>query len=210
MTTNWPGSVDTLDSLRPPGEAVTNAQQMLRNVAAAVVAIEQSLVNGGTPLDSLTLADFIAIGAAAASAGAVRLSQDGAIASRNVADDGDVELAKATSYVSGMTNYDIALLAGSMVVDPAAGAVNFLAPNASIVVSNSAVAAYDGSNVFSVQHAAIYEDSLLISKADGSELIDIAEASGASFVVLRSLPVADPVLAGRLWNDAGTLKVSAG
>ena len=33
-------------------------------------------------------------------------------------------------------------------------------------------------------------------------------ASGA--VILSGLPTSDPVVAGRLWNDAGTLKVSAG
>ena len=33
-------------------------------------------------------------------------------------------------------------------------------------------------------------------------------ASGA--VILSGLPTSDPVVAGQLWNDAGTLKVSAG
>ena len=34
-------------------------------------------------------------------------------------------------------------------------------------------------------------------------------ASGAT-VVFNNLPTTDPVNAGQLWNDAGTLKVSAG
>ena len=29
-------------------------------------------------------------------------------------------------------------------------------------------------------------------------------------VILPNLPTSDPVVAGQLWNDAGTLKVSAG
>ena len=33
-------------------------------------------------------------------------------------------------------------------------------------------------------------------------------ASGA--VTLSALPTTDPAVAGRLWNDAGTVKVSAG
>ena len=32
----------------------------------------------------------------------------------------------------------------------------------------------------------------------------------ADVVILSGLPTADPVVAGQLWNDAGTLKVSAG
>jgi hypothetical protein len=31
-----------------------------------------------------------------------------------------------------------------------------------------------------------------------------------SNLILSALPTADPVVAGQLWNDAGTLKVSAG
>lgn len=32
----------------------------------------------------------------------------------------------------------------------------------------------------------------------------------ADVVIFSGLPTADPVVAGQLWNDAGTLKVSAG
>lgn len=32
----------------------------------------------------------------------------------------------------------------------------------------------------------------------------------ADVVIMSGLPTADPTVAGQLWNDAGTLKVSAG
>ena len=37
----------------------------------------------------------------------------------------------------------------------------------------------------------------------------VASLTNAS-ISMTALPTSDPVVAGRLWNDAGTLKVSAG
>jgi hypothetical protein len=37
----------------------------------------------------------------------------------------------------------------------------------------------------------------------------VASLTNAS-ISMTALPTADPTVAGRLWNDAGTLKVSAG
>jgi hypothetical protein len=42
----------------------------------------------------------------------------------------------------------------------------------------------------------------------GVTMIDLV-ASGAT-VVFSNLPTTDPVNAGQLWNDAGTMKISAG
>jgi hypothetical protein len=38
----------------------------------------------------------------------------------------------------------------------------------------------------------------------------VADLSRTGFVIMPGLPTADPVSADALWNDAGTLKVSAG
>ena len=38
----------------------------------------------------------------------------------------------------------------------------------------------------------------------------ITDLTASGTVILSGLPTADPVVAGQLWNDAGTLKVSAG
>ena len=35
-------------------------------------------------------------------------------------------------------------------------------------------------------------------------------AGGTSVVIMRGLPISDPANAGQLWNDGGTLKISAG
>jgi hypothetical protein len=57
-------------------------------------------------------------------------------------------------------------------------------------------------------------DSYLSLKAVRSsasaEIQLVAAASGGAQVFIRNLPTADPVNAEQLWNDAGTLKVSAG
>lgn len=45
-----------------------------------------------------------------------------------------------------------------------------------------------------------------------NQTIDKAESTsfdGSAFVI-QDLPTSDPGVAGQLWNDAGTLKVSAG
>ena len=36
------------------------------------------------------------------------------------------------------------------------------------------------------------------------------DLSASGTVILSALPTSDPTVAGQLWNDAGTLKVSAG
>jgi hypothetical protein len=38
----------------------------------------------------------------------------------------------------------------------------------------------------------------------------IDDLTVADVVIFSGLPTADPTVAGQLWNDAGTLKVSAG
>ena len=38
----------------------------------------------------------------------------------------------------------------------------------------------------------------------------ITNLTASGTVILSGLPTSDPVVAGQLWNDAGTLKVSAG
>ena len=43
---------------------------------------------------------------------------------------------------------------------------------------------------------------------EGSVTATTLSASGA--VTLSGLPTSDPAVAGQLWNDAGTVKVSAG
>ena len=49
--------------------------------------------------------------------------------------------------------------------------------------------------------------TVLATYGANASLTDLT-ASGT--VILSGLPTADPVVAGQLWNDAGTLKVSAG
>lgn len=63
-----------------------------------------------------------------------------------------------------------------------------------------------------------YATGALIFRATSSDWFQISRsAGGASFrvladgsVLILNLPTADPVVAGQLWNDGGTLKVSAG
>ena len=38
----------------------------------------------------------------------------------------------------------------------------------------------------------------------------ITDLTASGTVIFSGLPTSDPVAAGQLWNDAGTLKVSAG
>jgi hypothetical protein len=40
--------------------------------------------------------------------------------------------------------------------------------------------------------------------------LNVTNSTGTSVIILSNLPTADPVNAGQLWNDAGTLKISAG
>lgn len=39
---------------------------------------------------------------------------------------------------------------------------------------------------------------------------EVTDLTVADVVIFSGLPTADPVVAGQLWNDAGTIKVSAG
>ena len=39
---------------------------------------------------------------------------------------------------------------------------------------------------------------------------EVNDLTVADVVIFSGLPTADPTVAGQLWNDAGTLKVSAG
>lgn len=41
-------------------------------------------------------------------------------------------------------------------------------------------------------------------------ITSITDLTTSGIVIMDGLPTADPVVAGQLWNDAGTLKVSAG
>jgi hypothetical protein len=53
--------------------------------------------------------------------------------------------------------------------------------------------------------------TLTIPSAGGITAADTLEITLAgSGLILTSLPTADPLLAGALWNDGGTVKVSAG
>ncbi len=46
-----------------------------------------------------------------------------------------------------------------------------------------------------------------VDSVDGDFSGDVIMAANVDFT---GLPTADPVVAGRLWNDSGTLKISAG
>lgn len=52
---------------------------------------------------------------------------------------------------------------------------------------------------------AAFEDNVVFG---GDASFDALDTSGA--VVMIDLPTSDPTNAGQLWNDSGTLKVSAG
>lgn len=43
-----------------------------------------------------------------------------------------------------------------------------------------------------------------------NDTINLAESTDASMLMLQDLPTTDPANAGQVWNDSGTLKVSAG
>lgn len=44
---------------------------------------------------------------------------------------------------------------------------------------------------------------------DGTLYVDAAK-TGNGHVVMLNLPTSDPAVAGALWNDAGTIKISSG
>lgn len=57
-------------------------------------------------------------------------------------------------------------------------------------------------------------NATIMTVSDGTSTDDLTATgvvtlSGQS-VLMTALPTADPLVAGRLWNDSGTLKVSAG
>lgn len=50
-------------------------------------------------------------------------------------------------------------------------------------------------------------------KTVGTERLNISSAGLATFsagIVCSSMPTSDPSVAGQLWNDSGTVKISAG
>ena len=60
--------------------------------------------------------------------------------------------------------------------------------------------------------------SITVDSTSGAVTVDatfgtsttITNLTASGTVIFSGLPTADPVVAGQLWNDAGTLKVSAG
>jgi len=65
----------------------------------------------------------------------------------------------------------------------------------------------NGAQIFTRGIAA--RDSAGLDLADDSQTVGIAIADGAK-VIMPNLPTSDPSNAGQLWNDSGTLKISAG
>jgi hypothetical protein len=60
-----------------------------------------------------------------------------------------------------------------------------------------------GSNITSSCACTTFVNNLTVSGSNGG-------GAGASVVIMRGLPTSDPTNAGQLWNDSGTLKISAG
>lgn len=52
--------------------------------------------------------------------------------------------------------------------------------------------------------------AVVITDATGAVAVSTATTFSNASVKMTALPVADPVVAGALWNDSGTVKVSAG
>ena len=52
----------------------------------------------------------------------------------------------------------------------------------------------------------------ILETVDGLALVDIKMLADANIVNIanNTIPTEDPLIAGRIWNDAGTLKVSTG
>lgn len=210
MVTRFPAALDSVASLQPQGNNGQSASQMTMNVAAAVVAVETALAAGGVPLDSLTLNDYIAIGAGVAAAGAIRLAQDGVIAARNVADDADVEIAQVTSFTNGATDYDLlSLLGGKVVIDPDYNSVVALLANYGLVCAPDA--AYgDGDPVFAGAHTQVNPSGLDVRGSGTARATLQQVAANDLTMTLIGLPTADPMMAGAVWVDTGVLTVSAG
>jgi hypothetical protein len=51
-------------------------------------------------------------------------------------------------------------------------------------------------------------ETITVNSTTGA--VTVTAAINGGTVVLPDLPTSDPAVAGQLWNDAGTLKVSAG
>lgn len=52
--------------------------------------------------------------------------------------------------------------------------------------------------------------SLTITANNSSDIVLQCPTTGTTFVQFQNLPTSDPAVAGQLWNDSGTLKISAG
>ena len=60
-----------------------------------------------------------------------------------------------------------------------------------------------GANITSHASCTTHVNNLTVSGSNGG-------GAGASIVIMRGLPTSDPTNVGQVWNDSGTLKISAG
>jgi hypothetical protein len=82
-------------------------------------------------------------------------------------------------------------------------------PSATITMRAARLDFWEGVNKFYFDAGAIYPYAGVLSIGTAAAPVDNIYSDGGT-VVLSNLPTADPVNAGQLWNDAGTLKISAG
>ena len=83
--------------------------------------------------------------------------------------------------------------------------------NSSITLSGGTGAA-SGGNI-TLTGSGYGEARTIILKSNSEEIMRIDNISGATFaagIVSSAMPESDPSVAGKLWNDSGTVKISSG
>ena len=87
------------------------------------------------------------------------------------------------------------------------GVINHDSSDASsIVLCGGSSSSTTGANI-TVGGSSGSADRAVIFKSNATETLRIDSAGG---IVCSSMPTSDPSVAGQLWNDSGTVKISAG
>jgi len=168
-------------------------------------------VLSGTPLltytanDELTFADGaeIAMGAAPAAAGDIRLSNEGVISSRNAADDGDITLIYLEDDATWIGDGWVDINSDTGVATLWGGAV---IANGKAIRTNTTTAHTALLQAYDV-NGTTYRTFLTLTNGDVPSCT-ISQPAGGTLVFIP--PTADPLVVGALWNNAGTLTISAG
>lgn len=155
--------------------------------------------------------DFLAIGASPAQSGELRFASGGGVSYRNAAGAADERLIEHQTFVNGATTYN------AVRIGKGNGILWDEGYNTQLIVSGLFAGAsldldtYDGDSIYSNDNVQVTGSKIDAVNAAGTRQFRVLINFGDNLnVLMKGLPTANPASAGQLWNDSGTLKVSAG